>query len=450
MRRALFAITATLLIATRAQEAFGQCSITTLDLNGVPTLCADYGDAWQWNGPGGFTSNAMCVDAVLPGLYTLRAWDATSGTWSDPCSQQVGSPPTAPSCSIVGPDTVCAGGTVTWCAPSGNFIYAWSSPDGFFGTSACVELSTPGVYGVVLTDLTTGAMSEPCIRTLRAVDCAPLKQGQACPGSARWWAANCGQGEHSLDAGRFARVANGVDQRSAALAYGGTPDGLCHLITPNRRGNAHGSALRHYAAVLANVVAGELGVTDAHGKRIGLSPDLVLDGVRGVPAGTTLGTWLGNTEATLVTMSGGSNRGNAARETCRRIRHQARDINAGVPAAGCAGVASALLADLDGDDDEWGMSLSGGALVSNGGPSPFSGDSRLRWTLLRADEVELDVLDLSGRRVKHLANGLYAPGTHDFTWDGRDDDGHALHAGAYFVAGRIGDTRMAQRLILLR
>ncbi len=450
MRRALFAITVTLLIATRAQEAFGQCSITTLDLNGTPTLCADYGDAWQWSGPNNFTSNAMCVDAVVPGTYWLRTFDSASGTWSDPCSQLVGDPPTAPSCSIVGPDSVCAGGTVTWCGPSGDFIYSWSRPDGFYSASACVELAAPGSYTLVLTDRVTGMMGDPCTMTLRALDCTPIQQVQTCPASARWWAASCARGAPSLDAARLAQVANLVDQRSALWSYGGTPEGLGKLVTPAQRGNAHGAAKRHYAAVLANIAAGELGVTDAHGKSVGLSPSLVLDGVRGVPAGTTLTRWVGNTEATLLAMGEGSGRGHSSRETCRRIRQQARDINAGLPAAGCAGRAQTLLADLDSDDDEWGTSSSGGALVSNGGPSPFSGDSRLRWTLLRADEVELDILDLSGRRVKHLANGMYAPGTHDFTWDGRDDDGRVARAGAYFVAGRIGDTRMAQRLILLR
>jgi flagellar hook assembly protein FlgD len=39
---------------------------------------------------------------------------------------------------------------------------------------------------------------------------------------------------------------------------------------------------------------------------------------------------------------------------------------------------------------------------------------------------------------------------HEFTWDGRDDDGRAVRTGAYFVAGRVGDERMSQRLFILR
>jgi flagellar hook assembly protein FlgD len=64
--------------------------------------------------------------------------------------------------------------------------------------------------------------------------------------------------------------------------------------------------------------------------------------------------------------------------------------------------------------------------------------------------VQLDVVDLSGRRVRHLANGRFAPGTHEFSWDGRDDSGRSMGPGAYFIAGSVGEARVAQRLILLR
>jgi flagellar hook assembly protein FlgD len=74
----------------------------------------------------------------------------------------------------------------------------------------------------------------------------------------------------------------------------------------------------------------------------------------------------------------------------------------------------------------------------------------VRFTLERSDDVALDVLDLAGRHVKVLARGTFSAGAHDRTWDGRSDSGEALRPGAYFVAGRIGGVRLAQRLILLR
>ena len=74
----------------------------------------------------------------------------------------------------------------------------------------------------------------------------------------------------------------------------------------------------------------------------------------------------------------------------------------------------------------------------------------MRWTLLRSESVELTVMDITGRRVRHLASGVYSAGTHEFTWDGRDDDGRAVRSGAYFVAGRVGEKSLNQRLFILR
>src|SRR5689334_24245257 len=113
MRRALFAITALLLIA-RAQDAAAQCSISVLDINGTPNLCSDYGDDWRWTGPNGFTSSSMCIEATVDGTYTLSVYDFATDTWSEPCSHTVGNPPTAPACGITGPDSVCAGMSVLW------------------------------------------------------------------------------------------------------------------------------------------------------------------------------------------------------------------------------------------------------------------------------------------------------------------------------------------------
>jgi flagellar hook assembly protein FlgD len=92
-------------------------------------------------------------------------------------------------------------------------------------------------------------------------------------------------------------------------------------------------------------------------------------------------------------------------------------------------------------------------MVSSNGATqrdPLSGDTRMSWTLLRSAPVELVVIDITGRRIRHLASGVYSAGVHQFTWDGRDDDGRAVRTGAYFVAGRVGDERLSQRLFILR
>ena len=73
-------------------------------------------------------------------------------------------------------------------------------------------------------------------------------------------------------------------------------------------------------------------------------------------------------------------------------------------------------------------------------PNPSRAACVLRFTLSAAQHVRLDVLDAGGRRVRTLADENRAPGVHALAWDGRDDAGRVLPAGAYFarLAGANG------------
>lgn len=453
MRRAILAITALLLIAGRVQDAAAQCSISVLDINGTPNLCSDYGDDWRWTGPNGFTSSSMCIQATVDGTYTLSVYDFATDTWSEPCSHTVGDPPTAPGCGIAGPDSVCAGMSVLWCAPEGNFTVAWSGPGGFTSNATCITVSEPGSYSLTVTDAATGMSSQPCSQTLRVVDCTPPTPIINCPAPARWWASVMGT-EAGLATARQSTIAGEVDESSVALEFGGTPAGLHELLLPKRHGRAWHAARRHYAAVLSNIVADGYDVTDANGRHIGLSPSMTLDQVPGIPAGTTLASWVASAEATLVGLNEKTCRTRGAREACRRIKAQAREINGGAYASGCGGLNQSLLADDDDDEmdglGEASLTTFGSGGSGGGGARPFAAGQGVRFTLERSDDVTLDVIDLAGRHVKVLARGTFPAGAHERAWDGRSDSGEMLRPGAYFVAGRIGAERVAQRLILIR
>lgn len=450
MRRVLIAIAVCTLIATRAQDAFAQCSITAIDVGGSTMLCAGNGDAWQWTGPGGFSATDMCVTVTVNGLYSLRTFDAASGTWSEPCTQQVGAPPTGPSCSIDGVDSVCAGSGAHWCGPAGSYSYAWSGPGGFGATTQCVDVSAAGFYTLRLTDMSTGATGDPCTLTLRVVDCSPPHTSDVCPRNARWWTWGCSRDHSPIAADAFARVAAGVDQRSALWDYGGSADGLCSLLERRHHATEMSATKRQYAAVLANLTAAALGITDANGQTIGIDPNHGLDGMRGFAPGMTVGQWAAAAEQTLLSLSASNGHERKHRDALERIRQEARRINAGARSGACFGQAGAMANDddddLSGEPDTPTAGFTAGGATGSG---PFSGPTRMRWTLDRASQVELAIVDVTGRRVRHLVSGLYSAGTHEFTWDGRDDDGRAVRAGAYFMAGTIDGQRASQRLFLL-
>lgn len=67
-------------------------------------------------------------------------------------------------------------------------------------------------------------------------------------------------------------------------------------------------------------------------------------------------------------------------------------------------------------------------------PSPLRGGAlRLEWALVRTGRVRAEVYDLSGTRVRELADGVETSGTHAESWDARDAAGHPVPPGLYLV-----------------
>lgn len=66
-------------------------------------------------------------------------------------------------------------------------------------------------------------------------------------------------------------------------------------------------------------------------------------------------------------------------------------------------------------------------------PNPFNPSTVIAWELDRSGPVRIAVYDLRGREVAVLAEGAFAAGAHDVTWNGCDARGRAAAAGAYLV-----------------
>ena len=69
----------------------------------------------------------------------------------------------------------------------------------------------------------------------------------------------------------------------------------------------------------------------------------------------------------------------------------------------------------------------------------------LGFSLSQAGSAELSLYSVDGRRVRSLVNGTQQAGNCRYTWDGRDDNGHPMAAGVFyvhFVAGPVRTTRV--------
>jgi photosystem II stability/assembly factor-like uncharacterized protein len=84
-------------------------------------------------------------------------------------------------------------------------------------------------------------------------------------------------------------------------------------------------------------------------------------------------------------------------------------------------------------------------------PNPFPGRARVEFSVPHPGAyVSLDVVDVSGRRVRSLARGWHAGGVRSLAWDGRDASGRALPSGVYFLRVDRGGEVVSKKVVLRR
>jgi len=66
-------------------------------------------------------------------------------------------------------------------------------------------------------------------------------------------------------------------------------------------------------------------------------------------------------------------------------------------------------------------------------PNPFSSRTQFRFGLPATERVSLRVLDLRGRMVRVLVDGVLGAGQYSESWDGRDARGYPVPPGVYFA-----------------
>jgi hypothetical protein len=82
-------------------------------------------------------------------------------------------------------------------------------------------------------------------------------------------------------------------------------------------------------------------------------------------------------------------------------------------------------------------------------PNPARALAHLAFTLPRTGRVRLAVVDLQGRSVRTLADGVYSARQWAVAWDLRDDGGRAVSPGIYFARLQSAAGRAVRRLVVL-
>jgi flagellar hook assembly protein FlgD len=84
-------------------------------------------------------------------------------------------------------------------------------------------------------------------------------------------------------------------------------------------------------------------------------------------------------------------------------------------------------------------------------PNPFNPTTNISFNLPRATEVEINIYNIRGQRVKNVVNGFMNTGNHVVSWDGVDNNGRSTSSGIYFVSVKAnGFDRVVRKVTLLK
>jgi len=78
-------------------------------------------------------------------------------------------------------------------------------------------------------------------------------------------------------------------------------------------------------------------------------------------------------------------------------------------------------------------------------PNPFNPSAEVSFERRGSGQVNMEIYDVRGKRVRTVALGILGPGLHRVRWDGRDIRGHNVASGIYFV--RLHSTQSESRAV---
>jgi hypothetical protein len=496
----------------RGSAPQGGCAITGPSMVAAQTaftLCGPQGDyGYLWTGPGlsGMTSRCMTHVGLDPGTHLFTLTLSRGGVVAGRCSVRVAvSADTTSSCLITGPAIVSPGANFSLCGPVGAAEYHWS-PAG--ARTQCAEFTAhrnPGTHTYKLKITQPDGSKASCSFQVRVLGETQPGEAANCPRKSDFWKKQCDLKEHkSLTRDEVTRIARCIDERSSVFTWEDAFNGFCAVFDKaekaakaekddkdgkdkdkDKKGKdprdnkdkdgkdkkdkdekkekdpkdpkdgkdekARDKAAEEYAALLANVCAGELGIRDADGDPIKL--DLSTRVSCKEFDGMTLAELITHVEAAFAQPLS-DDKHDKSKKRFEEIEKCLKEINEGKGIGDVCGKHDKDQGPKD-PKDNGGLAMSqdtpAAGLLYRPSPNPFSTMTQMSYAVEGTGaRVEMGVYDLSGRMVKKLVSGFQSGGRHVASWDGRDGAGARVKAGVYFLRGLIGERRVTSRMMYVK
>lgn len=88
--------------------------------------------------------------------------------------------------------------------------------------------------------------------------------------------------------------------------------------------------------------------------------------------------------------------------------------------------------------------------LSQNYPNPFNFVTMIPYSLPRACQTEMTIINVVGQKVKTLVDAIQPQGFHTILWDGADQRGASVASGVYFCRIRAGDREISRKMVLLK
>ncbi len=88
--------------------------------------------------------------------------------------------------------------------------------------------------------------------------------------------------------------------------------------------------------------------------------------------------------------------------------------------------------------------------LSQNYPNPFNPSTTIRFNLPESERISLRIYNSSGALIRTLLDVSLNAGTHEISWDARNQFGQAVAAGVYFYTMETASFQATEKMILLR
>ncbi|MCC7429401.1 T9SS type A sorting domain-containing protein, partial [bacterium] len=83
-------------------------------------------------------------------------------------------------------------------------------------------------------------------------------------------------------------------------------------------------------------------------------------------------------------------------------------------------------------------------------PNPFNPSTTISYTLVKANDVKLEVFNAKGELVRTLVSEKQNEGSHTSNWNGKDERRNTVSSGVYFYKLTAGNYTQTNKMILLK